>query len=703
MRPSFRLAFVALVAAFNPAGLHAETRFDAIPGHDKWKQVSDAMGRLAVGGRVDDVRWLADGSGVDFRRGDERLRCVFSTGEVAPVPADASTPDDGDESRRTRRDARARGPARGRQADVVLSPDERWKAICRDHNVMIETADGGAQRLVTTDGSADLGYGHASWVYGEELDQNSAMWWSPDSTRLAFYEFDDRKVIDFPLPLGWTDLRPRVVTEAYPKPGEPNPIANLLVYHLAEGKLVRVDVNGTQGHPEQYVYAVQWSPDGSELLFNRTNRRQDTLDLVAVDPVTGSSRVVLTETQPTWQDNRPLMRFLADGKRFLWATERSGWKQFELRDLTGATLAAITSGDFPALDVVHVDEPAGWVYYTAASGANRMSAQLHRVRLDGTGSKRLTTDELHHTRFNIAPDNTRFTCVSEAADTPPGTGLYDMKGTRLAWLAQSDTKVMQELSLAPPELFTFKAADGVTDCWGILHKPAGFDAAVKADPTRKWPVIVDVYGGPGIVSVRNTWTGARPECELGFLVAQLENRGTPNRGKQFESATYLKLGQVDLDDQAAGVKELAKRPYVDAARVGITGGSYGGYMAALAMLRHPEAFAAAVATSAVTDWRNYDTIYTERYMRLPVENPEGYDAGSAVKLAENLKGKLLLMHGMADDNVHPNNIWQLANALQQKNIPFRMMFFPNEDHGIGGPSARSVKWGFLWEALVEGR
>ncbi|MFO0874575.1 MAG: DPP IV N-terminal domain-containing protein [Phycisphaerales bacterium] len=696
MRPRHRalVAASALLAvlAGSPRGANGETRFDALPGHDRWKAVSESMGRLAVGGRVDEVRWLADGSGVDFQRGAERMRLNFATRELAAAPSDAAAEAASVDKRRPR-GGRAGNPARGRQLEIVRRPDDRWDAICRDNNVLLQAVDGAAQRVVTSDGTRQLGYGRASWVYGEELDQTTAMWWSPDSSRLAFYEFDNRNVIDFPLPTDWTAPRPRIELEAYPKPGEPNPVARLQVYELAEGRLVRIDVGPS---PEQYIYAVQWTPDGSALLFNRTNRRQDTLELVAADPRTGDSRVVLTEKQPTWQENRPQMRFLADGKRFIWETERTGWNQYELRDLSGQTICALTRGDFPVLEIVHVDEPAGWLYYTAASGDNRLSAQLHRVRLDGTGQQRLTRDELHHTKFNIAPDNMRFVCTSEAIDTPPATGLYDMEGNRIAWLAQSDTKRLAELGLAVPERFTFKAADGATDCYGILYKPSNFD------PAHRWPVVVDVYGGPGIVTIRNTWVGARPETELGFLVAQLENRGTPGRGKAFESATYLKLGQVDLDDQAAGVRALAERPYIDASRVGITGGSYGGYMSAMALLRHPDVFRAAVAVSAVTDWRNYDTIYTERYMRLPAENTEGYDAGSAVKLAANLKGRLLLMHGMVDDNVHPNNVWQLVNVLQEKNIPFRMMFFPNDAHGVGGAAARSAKWGFLWDELVQG-
>lgn len=705
-RTTLILIVSALAHLFLGPAAHAQ-RFEELPGHDRWKLVSDAMDRLAVGGRVSEVTWLEDGSGVEFRVGSERRRFVFATSAVEPVVGDAAAEED-----RPRR-ARGNRPARGRQASTVRSPDGLWDAVCENHNVILKRADGSATRAVTTDGTFKLGYGRASWVYGEELDQDSAMWWSPDSRFLAFYEFDDRNVPDFPLPVDWTALRPRVELESYPKAGDPNPIARLRIIQVGEiaalpelantpmGQSVVVDVGPDT---EQYVYDVRWTPDSSALLFNRTGRRQDRLDLVAADPTTGATRVVVTESQPAFQENRPTMRFLADGVRFVWESEASGWSQFELRSLAeGAkdSVVRLTTGEHPALEIVQIDETAGWLYYTAASGSVGMSAQLHRVRLDGTGQTRLTVSELNHHSFSIAPDHTRFVCVAEAADTPPVSTLLDMKGAIVAVLAESDTTVMQELRLVAPELFSFKADDGTTDLFGILYRPANFD------PSRRYPLIVDVYGGPGVVTVRNRWVGARPDCELGYLIAQIQNRGTPDRGKAFETATYLRLGDLDLKDQADGVRALARRPYVDGARVGITGGSYGGYMSALALLKHPDLFKAAVAISAVTDWRHYDSIYTERYMRLPGENEAGYDQGSCVKLAAALSpdaaaqlgGRLLLMHGMADDNVHPNNVWQLAHALQQADIPFEMMFFPTMNHGVFGQAVRSTKWSFFHRTL----
>ena len=671
-------------------------RLEDLPGYASAREVDAARGQLAVGGLVEDVTWLPDGSGVEFTRGEERLRFTFATGQVAPPPAAA----DGDAAEAQdagdRRPRRERGPrpARGRQAARVPSPDGQWTAVCVDHNVVLEREGTPVPSVVTTDGVRKLGYGRASWVYGEELDQDSAMWWSPDSTMLAFYRFDDREVPDFQLPVDWTELRPRIELESYPKPGDPNPVAGILVHHLGSGQTVTVDVGA---NPDQYVYAVQWTPDGRELLFLRTNRRQDVLELVAADPRTGTSRVVLIERQETFQNNRPVLRFLEDGQRFIWETERTGWAQYELRHIDGRLLATLTQGERPVLGIESLDEEAGWLYYRAASPDVGIATQLERVRLDGTDQVRITTEELHHGRFEIAPDHRHLVCSAESIATPPRTLLYDMQGRLLSTLAEPDTSRMRELGLPMPERIEFLAADGVTRLWGELYRPRHADAAGPL------PLVIDVYGGPGVRGLQDRWEGARSECEYGFALAKLENRGTLERGKAFEAATYLKLGQADIDDQAAGVRALSQRPDIDGSRVGIFGASYGGTMSALALLRHPELFDAAVATSGVTDWRNYDTIYTERYMRTPAENPEGYDAGSCVKLAEALEGpqpwRLLILHGMVDDNVHPTNAWQLVDVLQRRNVPFEMLLFPRADHSVGGPAARGARWGFLVDAL----
>jgi dipeptidyl-peptidase-4 len=480
---------------------------------------------------------------------------------------------------------------------------------------------------------------------------------------------------DYYLTGGNLDSYTSILASRYPKAGDNNPEVFLWLYDLASGTQRRIDI---PGEPRQYLYRIQFSPDGKELLVHRTNRRQDVLDWIAIDLVTLGQRVVVSEKQPTWQENSPTIRFLADGQRFVWETESNGWKRFQLRHLDGRLLADLTPDvPYPCGDLVQLDEAAGWLYYTAFSDSNPYAAQLHRVRLDGTQGQRITRSPLHHTGFQISPDHRHVVASREMVDTPPSTVIYGIEQGEWV-LAEGSAQAARKAGLVPAEWFSFPSTDGTTTLHGILQKPAHFD------PSRRYPLVIDVYGGPASQGLQCRYTVANPLCELGVVVAKIGNRGTTGRGKAFESATYQRLGGVDLDDQAAGVRHLAAQPWVDAQRVGIFGHSYGGYMAALAVLRYPDLFHVAVSGAPVTNFRNYDTIYTERYMRTPQENPEGYRLGSCMEYASQLRGKLLLVHGLVDDNVHPSNTWQLSKALHDADRRFDMMIYPQFDHGIGG-------------------
>ena len=681
----------------------------------RYKLVSDSLNKLVTGGRISQIEWSDDGSTVMYTRGEQRHRFDLAT----KIESEIERSDD-----RPRTTRGERRPARGRQRERVTSPDKKWIAVCRDWNVVIESAEvvpdeaGESEHpasdaeadappatdvevapepvQVTMEGTRKCRFGSASWVYGEELDQTDAMWWSPDSSKLVFYSFDEREVPDHYITAGLLELHPTLLTEGYPKPGEPNPIASLLIYDLATKETVRVQFP-TEEEGEWYTYGVQFSPgvENASLLYFRTNRRQNILHLVATDVTTGTSRIVLTERQSTWQDNSPTMQFLDDGERFIWTTEKSGWKHFELRNLQGDLLAALTHGRYPVASIIRVGEEEQLLYYTAYSDVNPINLQLHCVRLDGTHHRCLTPASINHVFASdaISPDGKWIIAEVQSTDTPPTTMLFDSHGKQVATLASSDSSLFHQLNMSLPELFRFKADDGVTDLYGVLYKPSNFN------PKNKYPLLIDVYGGPHSQAVRNRFAPARAECEYGLLIAQIDNRGTVNRGKSFESATYLRLGDVDLKDQADGVRYLAQRPYVDASRVGIMGHSYGGYMSALALLKYPDVFHVAVAGGTVTDLRNYDTIYTERYMRTPQENQAGYDSGSCMTHVKNLKGHLLLVHGMLDDNVHTSNVWQLIDALQKANLPFEMMMYPEAGHSIGARANR-VRWDFLRKHLL---
>lgn len=682
----FATAVMTLLAGLGLASpLRGQPALRDLPGYERYQEVRERENDLVSGGTIRDEAWDAEGRWLRFTRGEIRFVFDLETRRLSEdkEPRERAAEEGGP--------GRRRGPGRGRQRDREVSPDGRWVAVAEDNNVVLESGEGQVVARVTTTGTRKHRFGRASWVYGEELDQREAMWWSPDSRLLVYYEFDEREVADYYLLQGWTRLRTEPSPEGYPKPGEPNPRAGLHVYEVESGRTMTLECGPFDGIGH-YVYNVRFTPGGDRLLFSRTNRHQNALEVVAVDLADGTSNVVVREEQPTWQNNRPEMRFLEDGQRFIWETERSGFRHYELRHLDGRLLATLTRGAYPAVDLVRVDEAAGWVWYRAQSGPHPLHAQVHRVRLDGSEAQRLTDAPADHHSVRVAPDGRWFIAVRETSADPPVTVLCSTAEGPVSVLAEGDVSAMRELGVVPAEEFSFQAEDGTT-LLGLLYKPSDFD------PERRYPLVVDVYGGPFSQAITPRFRPVRALCEFGFLVARIDNRGTTGRGKAFESANYLRLGTVDLQDQVDGVRHLTGRPYVDGGRVGIYGHSYGGYMAALAILKHPDVFHVSVALSAVTDWRNYDSIYTERYMRTPEENPEGYDQGSCLTFAEQLSGRLLIAHGLVDDNVHPTNAWQLVDRLQQAGKRFDLMVYPDAGHGLGGGS-RSLLVEYLWEHLI---
>jgi dipeptidyl-peptidase-4 len=422
------------------------------------------------------------------------------------------------------------------------------------------------------------------------------------------------------------------------------------------------------------------------------------MEVAAANPSTGACRVVLREEWPTgWLISEPRMVFLADGRRFIWESQRNGWNNFYLYDLGGRLIAPLTaSTTFEADKLVKIDEKAGVLFYTARDGDNPLKVQLHRVGLDGAGDRRLTDPAFHHTigtcianlgarpeqpgpvgRCSIAPDSAHFVDIYQTHDTPPAARLVDAStGRSVSDIGAADASRLAAMGLTSPELFTFTAADGTTKLRGILQFPSHFD------PAKTYPLLVPVYGGPefNVIAARETFVAPNPLAEYGFLILALDSRAVPGLGKRTLDAIYQKLGQAEIDDMAEGVKALWSRPYVDKSRIGIFGTSYGGYVSVMELLRHPEVFAAAASSSPPTDWRNYDTIYTERYMWLPQENRPGYDAGSALTYAKDLQGRLLIYYGTADNNVHPSNSLQLIKGLQDAGKSFDVQVGPDRGH-----------------------
>jgi len=719
------------------APMHAQDRLKALPGYDQYtKAVPLYQGTVKLGsvlgagggrggrggfgaaGGAQAVVWATNGKGVDYSWDAKRFHFDMATRKsveipVSDAPAEPPAPPPG----RAGRGGGARGaaggaeskdclgavvppPERGRQRPVTPSPDGSHLANYRDRNLYVCNADGSGQVAVSTDGSEKdrVKYGTASWVYGEELAQTTAMWWNPASTKLAYFRFDESKVPDFYITQDETKLQTKVDVEAYPKPGVPNPVVDLYVYDLATRKSVHIDVrdgkpftNDVVGH---YVYDMSWSPDGKNLIIHRTNRRQNILDLAMCSPESGQCHASIHEEWPTgWVENHPPMRYLADSTRFLWESERNGYKNYYLYNLSGQLLATVTNNQFEAAGITRVDEKTRTLWYTARDGDNFMKVQLHRVGLDGKGDRRLTDPAFTH-QVDISPDGKYFIDVAQTHDKPPTSSLVDVaSGKVIAELAKSDVSVMEQRGIRKAEVYSYLAADGKTKLFGEIWFPVNFD------PSRKYPILTSEYGGPAAgTGVSENFSAGNAQTEYGFLMVALSSRAAPGMGKRTLDAIYLKLGQTEMDDMAEGIKALWNRPYVDKDRVGIYGTSYGGYTAAMEILRHPDVFTVASSSSPPTDWRNYDTIYTERYMWIPQENAEGYDKGSAMNYVRNLTGRLMLDYGTIDNNVHNTNMMQLIKALQGAGKSFELQLQPDVGHsGING--ARMME--FFLENLIQ--
>ena len=719
-------ALVLTALAAVPGTAPGQDRIKAMPGYDQFMKmrplyqnafksgsVFSAAARApgSATGSSRGITWAADGKGFDYLRDGTRYHFDLASRKTTPAAgtAEAAAPvlppglrRGGSQPIKGCGGALLPAPVRGRQRPVAASPDGKLLASYRDRNLSICNADGSGATPVTTDGNdrQRIKYGTATWVYGEELDQTTAMWWNPAGTRLAYFRFDESQVPDFYLAVDQTRLQTRVDVEAYPKAGVPNPVVDLFVYDPARKQSTRIDVRGGKpfsndvvGH---YVYDVTWSPGGRELLIHRTNRRQNILELAACSPETGQCRAIIREEWPTgWVENHPPIRYLADSTRFLWESERNGFKNYYLYDLGGRLLATVTSHQFEVAGIVRVDEKTGTLWYLARDGDNFMKLQLHKVGLNGRGERRLTDPAFTH-QVEISPDGRYFIDVAQTHVQPPVSRVVEVaSGKIVAELARSDLSVMEQRGLRKAEVYPYLAADGKTRLYGELWLPSNFD------PAKRYPVLTSVYGGPAAgTAVSENFSAGNPQTEYGFVIVALSSRAMPGMGKRTLDDIYLKLGQTEMDDMAEGVKALWNRPYIDKDRVGIYGTSYGGYTALMEILRYPDVFSVASASSPVTDWRHYDTIYTERYMWLPdsTENKVGYDKGSAMSYARNLTGRLLLDYGTADDNVHPNNMMQIIKALQAAGKSFELQLQPDIGHS-GVNQQRMME--FFLENLIQ--
>lgn len=647
----------------------AQDKLKKMPGYDRYSEISPQIRPSVKSGQLR-VEWDADGSTFKYIQDGKVFQYHVNSKkaiEIGDAPAPAPI-------------KRRSEPLRGRQYASSNAPDGKRKAYHENRNLWISELDGSHAMTVTTDGNMEtqLKYGIATWVYGEELGQTTAMWWAPDSKKIAFYRFEEKNIQMYYVLYNQVQIQDSLETEAYPKVGAENLPVDILIYDLETRKTITLDTRNGKAFSDDevgtYLYGIDWSPNGKELLFHRTNRKQNSMEYAAADPKTGKSRVIVREEWlPSFTRNTPEIKILEEGKQFIWASERSGFNNYYLYDFNGKLITQLTNHPFEVSRMVKVDEKEGVLYYMARSGENHMKMQLHRVGLNGKGEVRLTDPAFNHS-VSLSPTNNHFVDVSQTHDIAPFTNLLDRKGTIVAKLAQSDMTEFEKLGLKKVEVFTFTSADGETMLHGMLHFPSNFD------PLKKYPLLLSNYGGPSTNEFRETFVYPNSLTEFGFLIAEIDGRNVRGRGKKLLDQLYGNLGVVEMDDFAEGIKSLYDRPYFDKDRVGAYGTSYGGTTAATSLLRFPGIYHAAVANSAVTDWRNYDNIYTERYMNLLSDNAEGYAAFNLMNIADQLQGDLMIYYGTSDNNVHPANSLQLIKALQEAGKSFEVQLGPDKGH-----------------------
>ena len=561
------------------------------------------------------------------------------------------------------------------EEDPRLSPDGRQVLYRSNSNLFVLNLKSRKVRQLTGDGSPTMLNGQLDWVYPEELDLGTATWWSPDSKRVAYLQFDVSHEFIYPQ-ADLTGERALAEPERYPQAGTPNALVKLGSV-AADGGETKWMQTGEETNA--LLARVAWLPDSSRIAVERFTRVQDQVDLLFCDPATGAARKVLHEQSKTWVMAADNLYFLKTNPEFLWTSERSGFRHIYRYSDTGELLGQLTSGDWEVQSIAGIDEAKQRLYYTS-SEASPLETQLYSVPLQGGERSRLTRAEGTH-EIHSSDNGEYFVDSYSSLRQSEQTVLADREGKQLAVLQAADTKVTDEYRLLPEEMQQVRAADG-TVLYARLIKPANF----RSD--AKYPAIVYVYGGPGVQSVRNRWYGLSWEQVLahrGYAVWQLDNRGSRGRGTAFEAPVYHELGKQEVADQKLGVEHLIGMGFVDPKRVGITGWSYGGYMTIHSLLLAPDVFKVGVAGAPVTDWHNYDTIYTERYMGTPDANKRGYDASSNVKNASKLAGKLLIVHNIEDDNVLFQNSMQMANALERADKEFFMQLYPQKSHGVAGP------------------
>jgi len=571
----------------------------------------------------------------------------------------------------------------GKQRLATFSPDGSKMAFVRGNNLFIKDIVSNKEEQITNDGlDRHIINGTTDWVYEEEFAFTKALFWSPDGAKLAYYRFDESNVKEFWMTT-WGDLYPEFYKFKYPKTGENNSLVTIHIYDLNTKTTKAADI-GTE--KDQYIPRILWTKSKDKLAILRMNRHQNKLEILLADANSGESKVIYTEENKYYIDVTDDYTFLNNQKHFLITSEKDGYNHIYLYDMDGNLVKQITKGNWDVVEFCGIDEDDEKIYYKSVESSFK-NRDLYVIGVDGKGKTRLSK-KVGDNDVEFSKTFDYYINTWSDANTPPVVTVNDNSGKIIREIQGNKefAELVKQYNFTTCEFFDFKTEQGV-ELYGWMIKPPDFNK------NNRYPVFMYFYGGPGDQKVVNTWgyfnfAWFQMLAQKGYIVVCVDNRGTGGRGEEFKKQTYLELGKLETIDQIEVAKYLGTLNYVDKDRIGVFGWSYGGYLSTLCMTKGADYFKAGIAVAPVTNWRYYDNIYTERFMRTPQENASGYDDNSPINFVSSLKGKYLLVHGTGDDNVHVQNSYDLVSALVNANKQFEMQFYPNKNHGIYGGYTR---------------
>lgn len=589
------------------------------------------------------------------------------------------------------------------EVNITLSPDGNYVAYTKNNDLYCADINRKKETRLTTDGSELILNGYASWVYMEEIlgrqTQYKAFWWSPDSKHIAFFRSNDTEVPEFIITDG-TGQHGLVEKRRYPKVGDKNPEVKVGIVSPDGGAVVWSDFDEKQ---DQYFGMPYWKPDGSTLLVQWMNRKQNELKIWEVNPATGARKAFYEETQKTWisLDDNDRIQFLKSGKGFILQSDASGWNHLYYYDMNGKLINAITAGKYAVTGVQRVDETKGLVYFTARSRENTAHTDLYKVNLNGKKLQRLSFGDYTHFITSVSPDGSYFVTQYSNTNTAARLALLSNTGKLIKELGDSKAENFDAYQLAKTEIIRVKSDDGIYDLPLKITWPLNMDAS------KKYPVLISIYGGPGAGTVMDTWTlngNQQFYAKEGLIQVAMDHRASGHFGKEGVNYMYHNLGYWEMKDYSTMVKWLIANAGADSTKICITGFSYGGYMSCYALTYGANVFTHGMAGGSVTDWTLYDSHYTERFMGTPADNAEGYKTSSVLSYIDKYKGKLQLVHGVIDDNVHLQNTLQLVGKLEDAKKDFELMLYPGGRHGWGGAKSlhfQNLKTKFIYQYLLE--